>query len=38
VLRQARISLDERGRIRLRFINIRNDELSIVIKARRRPS
>jgi len=32
----ATISLDEQGRIRLRFINIRNDELSIVIKARRR--
>jgi len=34
----ATISVDEQGRIRLRFINIRNDELSIVIKARRRPS
>jgi len=32
----ATISLDEQGRVRLRFINIRNDELSIVIKARRR--
>ncbi len=33
----AVISLDEEGRIKLRFTNIRNDELSIVIKARRRP-
>ncbi|HEV2719279.1 MAG TPA: hypothetical protein VG323_04610 [Thermoanaerobaculia bacterium] len=33
----AAISLDEHGRVRLRFVNIRNDELSIVIKARRRP-
>jgi hypothetical protein len=32
----ATISLDEQGRVQLRFINIRNDELSIVIKARRR--
>lgn len=32
----ATISLDEQGRVRLRFINPRNDELSIVIKARRR--
>jgi len=32
----ATISLDEQGRIVLRFVNIRNDELSIVIKARRR--
>jgi hypothetical protein len=32
----ATISLDEQGRITLRFVNIRNDELSIVIKARRR--
>jgi hypothetical protein len=33
----AAISLDEEGRIRLRFVNIRNDELSVVIKAHRRP-
>jgi hypothetical protein len=32
----ATIALDEEGRIRLRFVNTRNDELSIVIKARRR--
>lgn len=32
----AVISLDEEGRIKMRFTNIRNDELSIVIKARRR--
>jgi hypothetical protein len=32
----ATISLDEQGRITLRFVNIRNDEISIVIKARRR--
>jgi hypothetical protein len=34
----AVISLDDEGRIKLRFTNIRNDELSIVIKARRRPT
>jgi hypothetical protein len=34
----AVISLDDDGRIKLRFTNIRNDELSIVIKARRRPA
>jgi hypothetical protein len=33
----AEISLDEEGRIKLRFANVRNDELSIVLKARRRP-
>jgi hypothetical protein len=33
----AVISLDDEGRIKLRFTNIRNDELSIVLKARRRP-
>jgi len=33
----AVISLDEDGRIKLRFANARNDELSIVLKARRRP-
>ena len=32
----AVISLDDQGRIQLRFANPRNDELSIVIKARRR--
>ena len=32
----ATISLDEQGRITMRFVNIRNDELAIVIKARRR--
>lgn len=32
----ATISLDEEGRIKLRFANTRNDELSVVIKARRR--
>ncbi len=34
----AVISLDAEGRVRLRFTNIRNDELSIVIRARKRPS
>ena len=34
----AIVSLDEEGRIKLRFANIRNDELSIVIKARQRPA
>ena len=34
----AVISLDDEGRLKLRFTNIRNDELSIVIKARRRPA
>ena len=33
----AVISLDDQGRVALRFINIRNDELNITIKARRRP-
>lgn len=32
----AVISLDEEGRIKLRFANTRNDELSVAIKARRR--
>lgn len=32
----AVVSLDEEGRVKLRFVNIRNDELSIVLKARRR--
>jgi hypothetical protein len=34
----AAISLDDGGRIKLRFANTRNDELSVVIKARRRPA
>lgn len=34
----ATISLDAEGRVRLRFVNTRNDELSIVIQARKRPS
>jgi len=34
----ATISLDEEGRVKLRFVNTRNDELSIVLKARRRPA
>jgi len=32
----AVISLDAEGRVRLRFTNIRNDELSVVIKARKK--
>ena len=32
----ATIALDREGRVELRFVNIRNDELSIVIKAKRR--
>ena len=32
----ATIALDEQGHVRLRFVNIRNDELAIVIKARKR--
>jgi len=32
----AVISLDEEGRVTMRFTNIRNDELSVTIKARRR--
>jgi hypothetical protein len=32
----AIISLDEEGRVRLRFANPRNDELSVAIKARKR--
>jgi hypothetical protein len=32
----ATISLDDQGRIQLRFINPRNEELSVVIRARRR--
>jgi len=34
----ATISLDEEGRIKMRFVNIRNDELSVEIRARRRPA
>ena len=33
----AVISLDNQGRVALRFINIRNDELAVTIKARPRP-
>ena len=33
----AVISLDEQGRVALRFINTRNDELAVTIKARPRP-
>jgi hypothetical protein len=32
----AIISLDAEGRIRLRFTNVRNDELSVVIRARKK--
>ena len=32
------ISLDEEGRIKLRFTNTRNGELAIVIKAKKRPA
>jgi hypothetical protein len=32
----AVVTLDEEGRVKLRFANIRNDELSVTIKARRR--
>ncbi len=34
----AVITLDAEGRVALRFTNIRNDELSVEIKARRRPT
>ena len=34
----AIITLDEEGRIVLRFTNIRNDDLSVSIRARRRPA
>ena len=34
----ATISLDEQGRISMRFVNIRNDDLSVAITARRRPA
>lgn len=33
----ATISLDGEGRVTLRFVNVRNDELAVTIKARRRP-
>jgi hypothetical protein len=33
----AVVSLDEQGRVKLRFTNIRNGDLVIVIKARKRP-
>jgi hypothetical protein len=33
----AVITLDEEGRIKLRFTNVRNGDLAIVIKARKRP-
>src|SRR5207302_3541723 len=34
----ATITLDDEGRVKLRFINTRNGDLAIEIKARRRPS
>ncbi len=34
----AVVTLDEEGRIKLRFTNIRNGDLTIVIKARKRPA
>jgi hypothetical protein len=34
----AAVSLDEEGRIKLRFTNIRNGDLAIVIKARKPPA
>jgi hypothetical protein len=34
----ATISLDAEGRVKMRFVNIRNDELSVAIRARRRPA
>jgi hypothetical protein len=34
----AVISLDEEGRVKLRFTNTRNGDLAIVIKAKKRPS
>jgi hypothetical protein len=33
----AIVSLDDEGRVKLRFMNTRNDDLSIVLKARPRP-
>jgi hypothetical protein len=34
----ATITLDEEGRVKLRFVNTRNGDLAIVIKARKRPA
>lgn len=34
----AVITLDEEGRIKMRFTNVRNGDLSIVIKAKKRPT
>src|SRR5580765_2023085 len=34
----AMITLDEEGRIKLRFMNIRNGDLAITIKAKKRPA
>jgi hypothetical protein len=34
----ATVTLDDQGRAKLRFVNTRNDELSIVLKARKRPA
>jgi hypothetical protein len=34
----AVITLDEEGRIKLRFTNTRNGDLAIVIKAKKRPA
>ncbi|MEK6374733.1 MAG: hypothetical protein AABO58_18805 [Acidobacteriota bacterium] len=34
----ATITRDDEGRIKLRFVNIRNDELSVTIKARPKPT
>ncbi|HSP16601.1 MAG TPA: hypothetical protein VLV78_17785 [Thermoanaerobaculia bacterium] len=34
----ATITLDDQGRVKLRFVNPRNDELSIVIRAKARPT
>jgi hypothetical protein len=33
----AVVTLDEEGRIKLRFTNTRNGDLAVVIKARKRP-
>jgi hypothetical protein len=34
----ASITLDDQGRVKLRFVNTRNDDLSIVIRAKPRPT
>jgi hypothetical protein len=34
----ASITLDDQGRVKLRFVNTRNDDLSIVIRAKSRPT